>query len=585
RRRAPAARSPPSRRRGGGAGARRTRVAAAGPPHARQRGAAGGEPAERRRGAMFVWCPEEDGAHAPGRAAQVWLREALRSLGAGLAALGSPLVLRRARCYAEALLEVAREVGACSVHFARRYEPLCRQADERTAERLRAEGVEAHGHAGYLLYEPAAIDVRRGYTSGHWGTLMPFCNACRALGEPRRPLPAPQRLRAPAARPGSEALEALGLEAGVAPGGQDWGASLRAAWPGISEGCALACMQEYVQRQDGLQAYEQQRSRADLEANPNSKLSAFLRWGQLSPHDLFWAVRDAGLPREQTKTFGRRLFWRDLAYFQMHHFPEMQRKGIRAHYDATQWRDPGDGMLRCWQRGRTGYPLVDASMRELRATGWVQQNMRMVAASFLTEFLNISWVEGARWYEDQLVDSDVAINSMMWQNAGRSGADQWNFRTSPVSAKSQDPSGAYVRRWLPELARLPTRFLHKPWEAPPDVLAHAGVQLGASYPERCIADLAAAREEAKEATLAARRSVAATWMNDAEGYDVVALPDGTATKLFTRRELRLTSDGRPLTPAARPPPQPGRAGRASGSGRARSGGGRHPKQRRRRPEE
>ncbi|CAK0843790.1 unnamed protein product [Prorocentrum cordatum] len=337
-----------------------------------------------------------------------------------------------------------------------------------------------------------------------------------------------------------------------------------------SEGAALSCMRDYVQRQGGLRAYEQHRSRADLDPNPNSKLSAFLRWGQLSANDLFWAVQDAGLPREQTKTFGRRLFWRDLAYFQMHHFPEMHRKGIRAHYDRARWRERGDGMLRLWQRGETGYPLVDAAMRELRATGWVQQNVRMVAATFLTEYLNISWVEGAKWYEDQLVDADVAINSMMWQNAGRSGTDQWNFLISPVSAKTQDPTGFYVRRWLPELAHLPVRFLHTPWDAPPDVLASSGVHLGTSYPERCVVDLAAARDEAKQATLEMRRSIADTWMNDGQGYDVIALPGGATTKLFTKLEYRLAKDGRQLNPSAgaSKPGKGGGRGGGKGSGRA-----------------
>jgi len=205
-----------------------------------------------------------------------------------------------------------------------------------------------------------------------------------------------------------------------------------------------------------------------------------------------------------------------------------------------------------WKRGETGFPLVDAAARELRTTGWVQQNVRMVAASFLTEYCNLSWVHGAMWYEDNLVDADLAINSMMWQNAGRSGTDQWNFLISPVQASTQDPSGEYVRRWVPELQRLPAKFIHRPWEAPTHLLQQHGIVLGRDYPERCFTDLIAAREEAKQATISMRQAIAGTWMNDRDGYDVIELPGGKTTKLFTKREYRITKAGSLMTPAADP---------------------------------
>ena len=192
---------------------------------------------------------------------------------------------------------------------------------------------------------------------------------------------------------------------------------------------------------------------------------AHVRRCQLAPRRLYHAVRDRGLPPDETKTFGRRLHWRDLASYQLAAFPEMTHKPIRAHYESHEWSDDR-AALRAWQTGRTGYPMVDAGMRCLYATGWMHQSVRMVCAAFLVEYLGISWVEGARWFHDTLVDADVAINSMMWQNAGRSGIDQWNFVPSPVSG-SQDASGHYCRRWCPELAALPTKHIHTPWKAPP----------------------------------------------------------------------------------------------------------------------
>lgn len=510
---------------------------------------------------VFVWAPEDEGSAPPGGASQIWIREALRSLAGALQQLGSQLVLRRSTSYATALSELVQETRASAVYCCRRYEPWTQRVDGHVGQRLSAVGARLHDLPGYLLYEPARIAVENGYTSGHWGTLMPFYRACLSTGKPRRPLPSPPRL-SPHKVVRTVDVDRLGLDNGVSPGGEEWGRSIRKAWPEISETAALRRLQSFVRGKSGLQSYEKQRSRADLPENPNSMLSAYLRWGQLSAHDLYWAVEDAGLPRELTKTFGRRLFWRDLAYFQLHHFPDMRTKAIRVHYDAARWSND-KRLLRCWQRGLTGYPLVDASMRELKATGWSQQNMRMVAASFLTEFLNISWVEGAKWYEDQLVDADLAINSMMWQNAGRSGIDQWNFLIYPVGS-SQDPTGAYVRKWIPELAGLPTKFVHSPWEAPSGLLSSNGVHLGVTYPNRCIKDLAAARQEAKRATLDMRRGIAATWMNDRDGYDVIALPDGSTTKVFTKQEYRLSKSG-----VANPSPASKGKGARKGQGRGR----------------
>jgi deoxyribodipyrimidine photo-lyase len=184
-------------------------------------------------------------------------------------------------------------------------------------------------------------------------------------------------------------------------------------------------------------------------------------------------------------------------------FPDLRTVGIRKHYDATEWVSPPEEAarrLRAWQRGVTGYPIVDAGMRELWKTGWMCQSVRMVVASFLVEYLRCNWVEGEKWFFDTLVDSDSAINAMMWQNAGRSGIDQWNFVLSPENA-SQDPSGEYTRLWCPELAKLSNQYIHTPWKAPSHVLQRAGVQLAVTYPERIVEDLPREREASVEAVL------------------------------------------------------------------------------------
>ena len=193
-----------------------------------------------------------------------------------------------------------------------------------------------------------------------------------------------------------------------------------------------------------------------------------------------------------------------------------------------------------WKRGQTGYPLVDAGMRELYATGWMTQSIRMVAASFLTEYLRVNWVKGCEWFHYTLVDADSAINPMMWQNAGRSGCDQWNFVMSPVAA-SQDGTGDYTRKWVPELSNLPKPLLHRPWEAPAAVLERANVVLGENYPHRIVSDLAFERKCTVDNVLKMRHKNQK--FNNNRGYDLIRLPGGEKTVVFTKREFRIDSKG------------------------------------------
>ena len=243
------------------------------------------------------------------------------------------------------------------------------------------------------------------------------------------------------------------------------------------------------------------------------------------------------------------MFWRDHAYYQLHHFPAMRHDPVRPAYRDMWWATDPENLQR-WRRGATGYPLVDAAMRQLWATGWMQQNLRMVVACFVVEALNVSWAEGARWFEDTLVDADLAINAMMWQSAGRCGADQWAFSKAPDVVKGIDPEGAYVRRWVPELAALPTEFLACPWAAPAAALGAAGVVLGETYPHRCVTGLDARLRRVEEAVLAARRRVAADpAANDGAGHDMVHVEGLGVTSLDTRPQYLLDRAGQPLCAA------------------------------------
>lgn len=569
--------------------------------------------AAARHGAVlpcFVW-PAARGEWAPGGAAQAWLKASLESLDTDLRQqYGSRLILRlaasagldgasdiadgclaaaRAACAkvgpnsgaespaveleavltaAEVLL-LSRECGAGTVYWHRSYEPEGWRVERVVASALCSAGVAVEDMPGHLLYEPNEVNLSAGWSGGHLGTLMPFLKACERSGSlPTRPASPPTRLAPPRQWPRSTAVVGLGLAAprvradgGV---GWDWGAAVMQSWT-ASETEAIRLMRLFVDG-NGLRGYESRRSRADLPETV-SRLSPYLRFGQLSARQLFHAVRDTGLPRNQVKTFSRRLHWRDLAYFQLHTFPQMAWQPIRAHYQPYGWSSDA-AALRAWQLGRTGYPMVDAGMRCLWATGWMHQSVRMVTASFLVEFLGISWVEGAGWFHDTLVDADNAINAMMWQNAGRSGIDQWNFVLSP-EAGSQDLTGEYVRRWVPELAQLPNKHIHAPWRAPEAVLSAAGVELGVTYPNRIVADLEAARKGTVAALLRMRGE--APEFNDPGGYDLVTLPSGERTRVLTKQELRLTGIGRPRTPPGAPK-QSGRAGWGRGAGEVKGRG-------------
>ena len=465
------------------------------------------------------------------------------------------------------LLLLARECGATAIRWHRCYEPEGARVDAVVEKAIREAGLQGGSVAGHLLYEPKGVSLPGGFHGGHWGTLMPFLKACERSGKPpARPAASPAKLCVPPKWPRCSTLSELELanrpvrEDGKL--GWDWGASVMKHWI-ASEKEAVRRMHTFLSG-PGLRSYESRRSRADI-ADSVSTLSPYLRFGQLSVRQLYHAIRGTGMPREDIKTFSRRLHWRDLAAFQLSCFPEMAWKPIRAHYSSHGW-STDETALHAWQRGRTGYPIVDAGMRCLWATGWMHQSVRMVVASFLVEYLGISWVEGLHWFHDTLVDADLSINSMMWQNAGRSGIDQWNFVLSPETG-SQDPTGEYVRRWIPELANLPNKHIHTPWKAPPAVLSAAGVELGVTYPERIVANLDDARS-ITVARLLKMRSEALEY-NDAGGYDLVTLPDGKQTRVFTKQEFRLTGDGRPKTS---PPASIYRgrgAGRGSKAGRGR----------------
>lgn len=401
--------------------------------------------------------------------------DSLAALGRDVADVGGRLLLRHGDADV-AIPALAREVGADAVSWNAEYEPALRERDARVRRELAAAGIAVREHHDRFLVAPGAVRTGAGtpYT-----VFTPFRKACAAHAV-LAPLPRVTRLAGatmPSRRPAT--LAELGHCLDVP------------AWPAGSA-AARRALDRFL-----AEALTDYKSARDLLAAPGtSRLSHHLRFGTLSARQAYHATVSAmmdasgaggGTGAERTASaehFISELRWRDFFGHVLHHHPHVLAGCFRREYDGIRWIDDGEAFA-AWCEGRTGYPIVDAGMRELRATGWMHNRARMITASFLTKDLLIDWRRGERWFMNHLVDGDPASNNGGWQWAASTGTDaQPYFRIfNPVlQGRRFDADGRYVRRWIPELAGLPDAWLHAPWEAPPLELAAAGVTLDANYP-------------------------------------------------------------------------------------------------------
>jgi deoxyribodipyrimidine photo-lyase len=421
-----------------------------------------------------------------GGASRWWLHHSLHALAQDLEKRGLRLILRRGEA-AVIIPGLAAELGATTVHAGIAHEPAWRAIDTEVAAALQNQGARLHLHRVATLADPEKIRTR---TGSIYGVYSPFARAVEEAGDPPDPVPMPRKkLHAPARQPASDRLEDWSL----LPNAPDWAGGLRATWqPG--EAAALRRLSKFLDT--GIASYGTTRNLPGEDGT--SMLSPHLHFGEISPNTIWHACRQRGGGPDREK-FLRELLWREFSAYLLWYHPSLPDQPLRPAFANLPWRTD-TASLRAWQKGLTGIPIVDAGMRQLWQTGWMHNRVRMIVASFLVKHLLISWQQGEAWFWDTLVDADLASNAASWQWVTGSGIDsQPYFRVfNPVTQGEKfDPAGAYVRRFVPEIASLPDRHLHTPWLTPPLILAETGIRLGRTYPAP-IVDLAEGRQRALE---------------------------------------------------------------------------------------
>ncbi|WP_321504429.1 deoxyribodipyrimidine photo-lyase [Breoghania sp.] len=437
--------------------------------------------------ALYLLEPEDALRRQPGAAALWWLHGSLESLGRDLASRGVPLSLLRGSAHAT-LPALAHSVGACAVSWNRRPGACSREKDEILAAPLKDEGVDARHFPANMLFEPGSVRTGSG---GPYRVFTPFWRAARQM-TPESPLPVPEEIMGWRGAFESDNLDDWALR----PTRPNWASGLAQAWtPG--EANARRRLDAFME--GAIRDYGAGR---DFPASAaTSLLSPSLRFGEISVREIWYRVGAAmhakEAPEADAEKFLSEVGWREFCHHLLCDHPDLATRNFNSAFDHFDWASDSRG-LEAWQKGQTGYPIVDAGMRELWATGWMHNRVRMITASFLTKHLLIDWREGERWFWDTLVDADPANNPAGWQWVAGCGADAapyFRIFNPVLQGEKFDPDGAYVRHWVPELERLDKRWLHKPWEAPARMLAEAQIRLGETYPQPVV-DHGAARKRA-----------------------------------------------------------------------------------------
>ncbi|MBZ4039931.1 cryptochrome/photolyase family protein [Novilysobacter selenitireducens] len=445
---------------------------------------------------VYIHAPSEHGEWAPGAASNAWLHRSLDALSGTLEERGSRLRLFVGPSL-DTLETLVAATGAEAVFWNRRYEPALEQRDTRIKKALRQQGLHVESFNSALLLEPWTVSTKQGTP---FRVFTPFWKA--ALAQWRIPAceAAPASLPSSDAGPAGVSLDALKLAPAL-----DWDRAFWTHWqPG--EAGAEDALEAFVE--GALHAYADDRDRPDRIGT--SRLSPHLHFGEIAAWRVVHTLeesRRAGTAAH-IDTAIKELGWREFAHHLLHHFPETPASNFNPRFDGFDWTPPSRADLDAWRAGRTGVPIVDAGLRELWTTGWMHNRVRMIVGSYLTKHMRVHWRHGAEWFWDTLVDADLASNTLGWQWVAGTGADAAPyFRVfNPVTqAEKFDPDGAYIARWVPELAALPVPARSAPWRFP-ELLRDCAPD----YPTHPIVDLAKGRDAALEAYRRQRERAPAT---------------------------------------------------------------------------
>ncbi|QQO54992.1 MAG: deoxyribodipyrimidine photo-lyase [Thiohalocapsa sp. PB-PSB1] len=436
---------------------------------------------------IYIWAPDEEAPWQPGGASRWWLHHSVTALSAQIEALGSRLIVARGDSLA-VLQRLIQKTGARHCCWNRLYEPAIVKRDTAIKQALRSAGIHCTSFNAALMLEP--WQVKTG-ADAPYRVFSPYWRRCQPqLDDIGSPVPAPAALPPITDEIDSLPIDDLNLLPRIR-----WDQGLAQTWQPGESGAARR-LERFLT--GAIEHYGEGR---EYPGQPGtSALSPYLHWGEISPRQILKAIQERGLAKQSdSEHFIRELGWRDFSYQMLYHFPHTPLEPLNPKFASFPWRQDADGtLLRCWQQGQTGIPIVDAGMRELWSTGWMHNRVRMIVASFLTKNLRLPWQQGARWFWDTLTDADLASNTQGWQWSAGSGADAAPyFRIfNPVRQGERfDPEGIYVRRWCPELASLPDKLIHQPWQASPTQLQQAQLVLENDYPVPVV-DLSTSRAEA-----------------------------------------------------------------------------------------
>lgn len=487
---------------------------------------------------VYIWSVVEEDPFdvlATGGATKLWLHYALKTLNQSIIEnFGNRILYYKANSQDsyQILKKIVQQTGANSLFINDVYEPFLKSRDDDLCQKLKNAGIQCNRFHSYLLHEPSSVSTESVGMRGI-GSVTHFMACCRqsstqTLGTP---VEKPRYIPKYSTAPDSDNLD--DLELAKMPKRQDgtlinWADPIISSW-NFSEDGAWEALETFLTQ--GIKKYEKESCRAD--SINTCRISPYLHFGQISPRAVLSEAKHMKSPK-----FLRKLAWRDLSYWLLSLWPDLPSQPTRPQYRHQRW-STNKVHLKAWQKGRTGYPLIDAAMRQLWLTGWINNYMRHVVASFLISYLHLHWIEGYRWFQDTLLDADVAINAMMWQNGGMSGLDQWNFVMHPVdAAMTCDPEGNYVRQWCPEISSLPNEFIHQPWKCPPSIMKRCKVELGDTYPLRIILNLEEAREQSLKDVVEVRMKFL-EFIDPQTGNDLVPVQDGRLMiPVITRKEFK-----------------------------------------------